>query len=80
MIKTLHILGEPPCRTLEEGQKKIIELMRAGKFSEEYLEEIVDYAIDSVKRHSQYKVVFSDSNSSSFQVPSEGFLKIRPLR
>ena len=80
MQKTLKILGEPPCRNLEEGQLRIIELIDEGKFTQEYLEEIVDYVIDSVKSSSQYMVIVSDSDSPSFKIPKSGVLRIKSVQ
>jgi len=74
--KTLTALGEPTCETLEEGHARISEMIKRGVFSRELLEEIVDQAIDSVQDMSQYKMIFSDSNSSSIRIPRNGILKL----
>ena len=74
--KTLKMLGEPPCRTLQEGQQFMIDLVKRGVYSQDLLEELVDQAIDSVQSMSQYKLIFSDSNSSSLKVPKNGVLKL----
>ena len=57
MLNTLEILGEPPVGTLKEGQARIVELVESGKILKDQLEDIVDYAIDSVKRQGRYRVI-----------------------
>ena len=61
---------------LVQGRNRLIELMGQGKLAEDVLQKIVDYAIDTVKNSQKYRVVISDSNSSSFKVPSNGIRKI----
>ena len=43
------------------------------------LNDIVDYAIDTIKQTKKYRMVVSDSNSSSFKVPESGIRKIGSL-
>ena len=33
MQKTLKLLGEPPCSTVEEGRALVLSLVKCGKFS-----------------------------------------------
>ena len=53
--------------------------MGQGKLAEDMLQKIVDYAIDTVKNSQKYRVVISDSNSSSLKVPSNGIRKIASM-
>ena len=65
---------------LAEGQNKIIELVSQGKLTQDVLNDIVDYAIDTIKQTTKkYRMVVSDSNSSSFKVPECGIRKIGSL-
>lgn len=49
MIMTLEILGETRVSNLKEGQTLISELVKKGKIAQSILNDIMDYAIDTIK-------------------------------
>lgn len=44
--KVFEMLDEPPCESLEQGRRSLIQMLNRGMYSLELIEELVDQAVE----------------------------------